>query len=279
MPSLTKAFNQMRRRGLIAKRECYCERCGEQAVLEAAQRWRAKHKEVRGFVHVGEVHSSETGEQIRIPLVFGLVTGDTVTHCDPGCVPVGEVVAECLKEQGIRYEWDRVPGHPILMRADRFVSGLPVGGRPHEVWSGDGLRALRGPLYPDSACDRIEGNPVRLLNLAEVRRLGIDSTGTCGPRREPRVGDHVKLGFLVWDAVAPLARRECGDIADRVQLESMWVEVTSVVRTSSGPVYRGELLNAPVFLDPAKVRVGSSVDFTADHVYPAEEGSRAGARR
>ena len=100
-----------------------------------------------------------------------------------------------------------------------------------------------------------------------------------GPRREPRVGDHVKLGFLVRDAVGPLARGESADIADRVQLEAMWVGVTSVVRTSPEPVYRGELLNVPVFLDPGKVRIGSRVDFTADHVYPAENDSTTWARR
>jgi hypothetical protein len=280
MPSLTKAFNQMRRRGLIATRECYCERCGEESVLDAAQRWRDKQREVRGFVYVGEWGPFQTEEEVRVPLVFGLVTGDTVTHNDPGCVPVGEVVAECLRGQGIRYEWDEVPGSPILVNVDERLSGVPLGGHRHnEIPLDENHRVFRSPRLPDSAFDRIEGNPVRLLNLATLRRLNADPPHLRGPRPEPRVGDHVKLGFLVRDTVAPAARKEVGDMMGRLQLEAMWVEVTSVVRTSPEPVYRGELVNVPVFLDPGKVRLGSPVDFTSDHVYPVEEGAGAGAER
>jgi hypothetical protein len=264
---------------LIATRECYCERCGEESVLDAAQRWRDKQRAVRGFVYVGEWGPFQTEEEVRFPLVFGLVTGDTVTHNDPRCIPVGEVVAECLREQGIRYEWERVPGNPILMRGDRFLSGLPSGGRSHETRLGDDYSAFPSPLYPDSAFDWIGGNPVRLLNLATLRRLNADPPHLRGPRRQPGVGDRVKLGFVIRDAVAPAAREEVGDRVGRMQLEAMWVEVTSVVRTSPEPVYRGELVSVPVFLDPGKVRLGSPVDFTSDHVYPVEEGAGAGAER
>jgi hypothetical protein len=53
MASLTNAFKQMRRRGLIARRESYCEHHGQGMVLEAARQWRKKQREFRGFVHVG----------------------------------------------------------------------------------------------------------------------------------------------------------------------------------------------------------------------------------
>jgi hypothetical protein len=84
MPSLTKAFKQMRRRGLVAEREYYCEHCGEQVVLEAARQWREEQREVRGFVRIGECGASLTPDQARVPLVFGSVAGDTLVSDDPG---------------------------------------------------------------------------------------------------------------------------------------------------------------------------------------------------
>jgi hypothetical protein len=279
MPCLIEAFKEMRRRGLIAKRVCYCEHCGPDKMLEAARQWRKRQKEVRGFVHIGESDAGPTQEEVRVPLVFGSVKGDTVAYREPECIAVGEVVADCLKEQGIRYEWDEVLGSPILVVADNTLAGLPPGDHRHEIPLSDGNRAFRSPRLPESVLDRIEGNPVRLLNLATLRRLNLDPPHLRGPLGRPRVGDHVKLGFLVGDAVAPQARKECGDMIDRLQLEVMWVEVTSVVKRSPECVYRGELVNVPFFIDPAKLRVGSPVDFTAEHVYPVERPSRKRTRR
>jgi hypothetical protein len=37
--------------------------------------------------------------------------------------------------------------------------------------------------------------------------------------------------------------------------------------------------DVPVFLDPARMRAGSPVNFTADHVYPAEKRSGRRVRR
>jgi len=42
MPCLIETFKKMRRRGLIAKRKCYCENCGRAMILQAAQRLRTK---------------------------------------------------------------------------------------------------------------------------------------------------------------------------------------------------------------------------------------------
>jgi len=276
MPSLTKAFKQMRRRGLIAKRECYCEHCSEEMMLEAAQQWSAKHKEVFGFVHFGEWDTAPTLEQVRIPLVFGSLTEWQVMDSGPDSLAIGEIVAECLKDQGIRYEWDKEPGNPILVKMEPSLAGVPIGRHHHaEIPLGDNYRALRTPRLPESSFDRMEGNPVRLLNLATLRRLNIDVPYLRGPMVTPRVGDHVKLGFLVADAVAPQAREEMGDLMDRLQLESMWVEVTSIAGKYPQCVYRGELLNAPHFIDPEHLRIGSPVTFTAEQVYPAEEGAGA----
>jgi hypothetical protein len=274
MLSLVDAFKEMRRRGLIAKRVCYCEQCSPDMMQKEVQRWREKDRDARGFVHFGEWEPVTHLKDARVPLVFGSVTGDTVAYHEPECIAVGEVVANCLKEEGIRYEWDEVLGNPILVKVDHSISGLPPASHPHEIPLGEDHSAFRSPRLPDSVFDRMEGNPVRLLNLGKLRGLKIDYPLARGRLVRPAVSDNVKLGFLVSDAVAPQAREECGGMIDRLQLEAMWVEVTSIVKKSPECVYRGELDNRPVFIEPAKLRIGSPVEFTAEHVYPVEKQPR-----
>jgi hypothetical protein len=269
----------MRRNGLVAKRECYCEHCSEEMMLEAVRRGMGKQKEVRGFVHLGEWDRASSLEEFLVPLVFGSVTDGKPAYGGGGCLQVGEIVSRCLKEQGIRHDWNRTPGNPILVKVDHALSGVPMGGGHRAIPLTEDHRAFRVPNVPESAFDRIEGNPLRLVNLAKVRRLGLDLPKLFGPVQRPSIGDHVKLGFLIRDAVAPLARKECGDMVDWMQLESMWVEVTGVERERPERVYRGELLNVPLFIDPAELRIGSPVNFTAEHVYPVEDESRGRVRR
>lgn len=271
MPSLTKAFKQMRHMGLIAKLECYCEHCGQQKVSEAAQQRRAKQKAVAGFVYVGEVDPPVPMERLRIPLVFGSVDGKRIAYCDRGCLAVGEIVSECLQGEGIQYEWDRTPGSPILVKVDQWLWGIPPATHHHDgVQVSENNSVFRNPHLPDALFDKIEGNPIRLLNVATVRRLNMDLPECRGSSWRPRVRDHVKLGFLVWDAIAPRALTKYGDNVRRMQLECMWVEVTGAMGKYPECVYRGELLNIPVFIDPATLRIGSPVNFTPEHMYPGD---------
>jgi hypothetical protein len=247
-------------------------------VREAAHRWRQKDREPVGFVHVGEWKPQPSADELRIPLIFGSMTDEGVAQGDPGSRDVGEVVADCLERQGIRYAWDGAPGRLVIL-ADRTLSGIPLPSGHHAVELDDGLRALLSRGYPDRAFESVADNPVRLLNVTELRRLNVPAPHLLGPRRCPGVGDRVKLGFLVRDALDPEALRELGEQARRLQIEAMWVEVTNVRGRHPNSFYRGELLDEPLFLDPARVRVGSPVEFTADHVYPAETESRSRARR
>jgi hypothetical protein len=192
-----------------------------------------------------------------LPLVFGRVDGPDVAYRGPGCVAVGEVVADCLEEQGIEYAWDGAPGSPIFLLAGRSLPGAE-----------DGFYGPVRAAFPDGAFEAVAGNQVRLLNVAAARRLVAGSLP--GPVRRPRVGDHVKLGFVTQDAAAPSSRQECGTPSDRVQLECMWVEVTSARGQHPRRVYRGKLLNVPRFIDPARLRIDAPVEFTLDHVYPEE---------
>jgi hypothetical protein len=276
MPSLSKAFKEMRRKGLIAKRECYCEHCGKEKMLEEVQSWREKKKDIRGFGHLGECEGAASLEEARIPLLFGPVKGSSILYHDPDCQRVGEIVAECLREEGIRYEWDGVSDSPILILPGKSLTWLPVPHKHQPLYQDEEHRLLRAHGLPDSAFDTIADNPVRLLNVSRAKRLRIDDPRLHGTVKRPRVGDRIKLGFLVSGAVAPLARKELGEMADRLQLESMWVEVTSAKGKYPHCTFRGELTNAPYFIDPGKLRIGSPVDFTPGHVYPAEQGEEAG---
>jgi hypothetical protein len=67
-------------------------------------------------------------------------------------------------------------------------------------------------------------------------------------------GDHVKLGF------------GC-DPGQRCNSEWMYLEVTAVEGSWPDAVYRGELVNRPAFINPARLRVGQPVEFRAEHIY------------
>ena len=273
MSSIIEAFQQMRRRGLIAKEECICECCSQEILQKSIRRWREKRREIRGFVHVGESKTPKSREEARVPLRFGWIHGEHLDYRDPACVRVGEIVAECLKHQNIHYEWTRVPGDPILIPIDVLASALPP------LVTDDGYKAFHGPEYPDSVFDSISDNPIRLLNVAKVRRLKICPPQLKGIMKRPRIGKRVKLAFSVRDAVAPWPHQEFDDVVEKINLESMWVEVTSVMGDYPNFVYCGELMNAPLFIDPAKLRIGSPVHFTPEHVCPVQSSKKARRRR
>ena len=58
---------------------------------------------------------------------------------------------------------------PFWSVPEDLADGMPEPGHDHESLSEDGIRIqnLRVPSFPEEL-DRIEGNPVRLLNLAEM---------------------------------------------------------------------------------------------------------------
>lgn len=263
MPCLIEAFKEMRQRSLIAKRACYCPDCGRAKVEEAARKWQRKGKLAGGFVHFGEWGPTDSEDDVRMPLFFGTITDGRAVCGGSDCVAVGKIVAECLFDEGIAYVWDRTPESPIFVVADDMLSGLPAGSHDHEI-------PFDEPNIPESAFEELDGNPVRLLNLAAARRLGVDFPQRRDEPRRPRVGDRVTLGFLVWDAVPAHVRETCGDWVNNVQLEPMSVEVTQILRTSPECVYRGELLSVPLFFGPDVLRVGSPVTFTTDMIYPAQ---------
>jgi hypothetical protein len=141
MPSLMRAFENMRRRGLIAECDYYCGPCGQQRVLEQSQKWRARNKDIRGFAHLGDGVALASPDEAHVPLVFGTVAGGEVCCQGPECLAVGEVVAQCLNEEGVRHAWDRAPGNPIVVLVDRNLSGIPLPEHHHasardDEWGG-----------------------------------------------------------------------------------------------------------------------------------------------
>jgi hypothetical protein len=274
MAGFTKAFEQMRRCGLIAEAECYCKDCASQVLLRDAQHGDEEPGDFAGFVHVSEREPVVSPHDLRIPLVFGAITDGQLVYRGRGCLAVGDIVAKCLKDQGIGYEWDRVPGHPILVKPDHSLPGLSGQGDHRMITSRSDIQTVAAPVIPATAFDQLEGNPVRLVNVAKVRRLKLAAALTPGRVKRPRVGGTVRLGFVVRDAIAPEALQVLGDLVHRLQVESMSVEVTGVLGQYPECVYRGELLDEPEFIDPDELGEGSPVTFTPDHVYPAQTSSR-----
>jgi hypothetical protein len=85
------------------------------------------------------------------------------------------------------------------------------------------------------------------------------------PRLTP--GDHVKLGFRVDPEYQ----------AEGLNGEWMWFEVTAVEGQWPNVLYRGELLNLPLFIDPAVLRLGQPVEFRGEHIHTVTHASELGA--
>ena len=60
-----------------------------------------------------------------------------------------------------------------------------------------------------------------------------------------------------------------------VQVELLWVDVSTCRDSSGRRLYLGELATEPLFIDPAKLRIGSGVLFTPKQVFPAPGATTA----
>jgi hypothetical protein len=212
-------------------------------------------------------------DEPRIPLIFGTIEGETITYHDHDCLAIGDIVADCLTREGIRYEWDREPGSPILIVDDGSITGIPEGDSHQAIHISEEHQVFRIPAYPECAFDKLASNPVRLLNLWKLLELNAHVLHYPRYIKVPLVGDRVKLGFLIADAPSPQARKQFGEAMDCIQTENMWVEVTGLLSNDPQWAFRGELLDMPVLIDPAKLRIGSPVNFTVEQIYPNPKNS------
>ena len=273
MASLTKAFEHMDQRGLIAIQERFCDQCASWIFGELATKLELEKSMQIGYVYVGARQSKSIGDTFEIPLPFGIIEGNEIYIRQAGSLPIGDVICECLEEEGIDFKWDRNPTSQILVKANSDLEGIPeLTNHYHDDDDDEDIddqpQIYAHPELPDHFYDRVGSNPVRLLNIARAQRNGIALPLIHGPLVRPRRGDIIKLGFHAGDAPAPRAFEVLGDFAHKYRIESMWVEVTKLVGPVTCRKYRGELTNAPVFIDPAKLRVGSPVVFTSQHIYP-----------
>src|SRR5262249_50675817 len=76
----------------------------------------------------------------------------------------------------------------------------------------------------------------------------------------PFISASVQLCFRVPD------RKGLWQPESQVGFELMWVTVTSSKGKWPNTTYQGELHNIPVFMPPARVRIGSAVTFRMSHV-------------
>lgn len=266
MPHLIHAFDQMAREGLIAHPQCCCEGCGRLKAMEKARQRRNQDKPIRGYVFVGEFGRGSA--TCRIPLHFGWTDGYKVDSQHVEAMAAGRIVMTCLDEHGVRYEWGGRPDAPIFVKAENDLEGIPEPGHQHLLLDTMNKEVFIVPAFSDAVFEPFEGNPVRLLNLAHLRERKLDAPPLRGPLWRPRVNDRVQLGFHVWDAVTLKESPELDGLARLIQVESLWVDISSCQDYSGRRLYVGELATDPLFIDPARLRVGSLVLFTPNQVFP-----------
>jgi hypothetical protein len=80
-------------------------------------------------------------------------------------------------------------------------------------------------------------------------------------------GDHVKVGFRVDPPI------------DRCEGEWVFLEVTAVEGVWPSVVYRGELCNRPLLIEPAVLRAGQPIEFIPGHIQSVVRDSADRPRR
>jgi hypothetical protein len=105
--NLTKAFQLMRHRGLIAKEDyCDCLYCAAEAINRLAWEYADQGQEVLGFVFYDERNAArwEDGEVGR--LTYGQPFDPQRGRIGLAPGQVGKIVCECLARFGLRFDWD-----------------------------------------------------------------------------------------------------------------------------------------------------------------------------
>src|SRR5262249_9880623 len=93
--------------------------------------------------------------------------------------------------------------------------------------------------------------------------------------------DRPGLWALVDPRLLPGGLRKLAFRADPAlpfESESMWVLVTAVEGDWPTTVYRGELDNTPLCIDPAVLRLGQPVEFRGEHIVTYHRGHGVAGR-
>jgi hypothetical protein len=154
---------------------------------------------------------------------------------------------------------DRALGGSSGYHLHHNVPATPSG-RDYDL--GKSVKARRGRL-------RVLG-PEDLLDMAHVRgEAGVSFTPLTERIQRLRVGDRVKLCFLVKDREARRLPEEMRLLARHCESEAMLVKVTRIDGDWPGVTFLRELLNMPVPFHPRELQLGSRVRFTPAYIHSA----------
>lgn len=122
MDAITKAFNLMNERGLIAREnyEC-CQSCGGYAITVEAEKMIDEGKpkdEIKGccFYHEQDMDNRCDGGEFY--LAYGLMESGKHGYIGLSNEEVGRIVTACLTEVGVEFEWDGDGGTRIKVLDD-----------------------------------------------------------------------------------------------------------------------------------------------------------------
>lgn len=132
---------------------------------------------------------------------------------------------------------------------------------------GDHETGIFNSLERETDGNRVFG-PSGLMNMATERRNGgVDASALNGRLRNLAVGDQVKLCFVVTDQAFRWLPAEMRDMGRNCQSEAMFVKITAAEGEWPDFTFDGELLNMPILIDPDRLRLGSQIRFTPQHVH------------
>jgi hypothetical protein len=120
--NLSRAFEEMRRRGLLAEENYhYSSSSGLAPMAEEAARRVRRGVEVLGYVYYEDLYARYFNLGEHLSLAYGQLEHDDLGKIGMVARQVGKVVCECLDMHGVAYEWDGYPGRPIQVKAKSVV--------------------------------------------------------------------------------------------------------------------------------------------------------------
>lgn len=113
---LTRAFADMRKKGLVARQNfTCCNSCGNCKIADLAEKRIKRGEKVVGccFYHAQDNMSRKTGQNFY--LSYGEVDIKDMGKVGATTQEVGKIVCKSLESFGIEYEWDGTPYTRIMV--------------------------------------------------------------------------------------------------------------------------------------------------------------------
>jgi hypothetical protein len=116
---INKAFRLMRKAGLIAKQNYWCcQGCAGCAITNEAVQLLTAGKTVKGCCFYHKQDEDDRKEGYDFHLAYGTMQSSSLGQIGTSNEEIGQIVAQCLREAEVPYEWDGKGNTRIMVKQE-----------------------------------------------------------------------------------------------------------------------------------------------------------------